>query len=107
MRHKMPIARIHHDIGFPANAIRGACLLILGSKLRRQTAQRTLVSWLLEATMTIETTLTEFVATDAKSFISALGFTTVHLLGCSLGGMVAELLAAEHPKLWGQAFEAR
>jgi hypothetical protein len=25
MRHKMPIARIHHDIGFAASAIRGAC----------------------------------------------------------------------------------
>jgi pimeloyl-ACP methyl ester carboxylesterase len=38
-------------------------------------------------------------AIDAKSFISALGFATVDLLGYSLGGMVAQILAAEHPKL--------
>ena len=38
-------------------------------------------------------------AGDAASFISALGFTTVDLLGYSLGGMIAQILAAEHPKL--------
>lgn len=38
-------------------------------------------------------------AVDAASFISALGFTTVDLLGYSLGGMIAQILAAEHPKL--------
>jgi pimeloyl-ACP methyl ester carboxylesterase len=38
-------------------------------------------------------------ASDAKAFISALGFTTVDLLGFSLGGMIAQALAAEHPKL--------
>ena len=38
-------------------------------------------------------------AADAESFISALGFTTVDLLGYSLGGMIAQVLAAEHPKL--------
>jgi pimeloyl-ACP methyl ester carboxylesterase len=38
-------------------------------------------------------------ATDAKSFVLALGFATIDLLGFSLGGMVAQLLAAEHPKL--------
>ena len=38
-------------------------------------------------------------AADAGSFISALGFTTVDLLGYSLGGMIAQILAAEHPKL--------
>jgi len=38
-------------------------------------------------------------AVDAGSFISALGFTTVDLLGYSLGGMIAQILAAEHPKL--------
>jgi pimeloyl-ACP methyl ester carboxylesterase len=38
-------------------------------------------------------------AADAESFISALGFTRVDLLGYSLGGMVAQILAAEHPKL--------
>jgi pimeloyl-ACP methyl ester carboxylesterase len=46
-------------------------------------------------------------ASDAKSFISALGFATVDLLGCSLGGMVAQLLAAEHPKLRRQALAVR
>jgi pimeloyl-ACP methyl ester carboxylesterase len=38
-------------------------------------------------------------ATDAERFIAALGFPTVDLLGFSLGGMVAQTLAAEHPKL--------
>lgn len=38
-------------------------------------------------------------ASDAKAFISALGFTTVDLLGFSLGGMIAQVLASEHPKL--------
>lgn len=38
-------------------------------------------------------------ATDAESFISALGLTTVDLLGYSLGGMIAQLLASQHPKL--------
>jgi pimeloyl-ACP methyl ester carboxylesterase len=37
-------------------------------------------------------------AIDAKSFISALGFGVVDLLGYSLGGMVAQVLAADHPK---------
>jgi len=38
-------------------------------------------------------------AADAESFISALGFATVNLLGFSIGGMIAQVLAAEHPKL--------
>jgi pimeloyl-ACP methyl ester carboxylesterase len=38
-------------------------------------------------------------AADAKSFISALGFIRVDLLGYSLGGMVAQVLAANHPDL--------
>jgi pimeloyl-ACP methyl ester carboxylesterase len=38
-------------------------------------------------------------AADAESFISALGFTKVDLLGYSLGGMIAQVLAAERPKL--------
>jgi pimeloyl-ACP methyl ester carboxylesterase len=38
-------------------------------------------------------------AADAERFIAALGFTTVDLLGFSLGGMVAQTLAVEHPKL--------
>jgi pimeloyl-ACP methyl ester carboxylesterase len=32
-------------------------------------------------------------------FISALGFARIDLLGFSLGGMIAQLLAAEHPAL--------
>jgi pimeloyl-ACP methyl ester carboxylesterase len=35
----------------------------------------------------------------AESFISALGLTMVDLLGFSLGGMVAQVLAAHHPGL--------
>ena len=38
-------------------------------------------------------------AADAESFILALGFTNVDLLGYSLGGMLAQILAAERPKL--------
>ena len=38
-------------------------------------------------------------AADAQSFISALGFTKIDLLGYSLGGMVAQILAAEHRAL--------
>ena len=39
-------------------------------------------------------------AADAEIFISALGFTKVDLLGYSLGGMIAQIMAAEHPKLF-------
>jgi len=38
-------------------------------------------------------------AIDAQDFISALGFEKVDLLGYSLGGMVAQQLAADHPDL--------
>jgi len=38
-------------------------------------------------------------AEDARGFISALGFTTLDLLGYSLGGFVAQQLAAAHPAL--------
>jgi pimeloyl-ACP methyl ester carboxylesterase len=38
-------------------------------------------------------------AADAASFISALGFSIVDLLGYSLGGMIAQILAAEHSNL--------
>ena len=38
-------------------------------------------------------------AGDAKSFISALGLAKVDLLGYSLGGMIAQVLAANHPNL--------
>ena len=38
-------------------------------------------------------------ATDANAFISTLGFVRIDLLGFSLGGMIAQLLAAEHPTL--------
>jgi pimeloyl-ACP methyl ester carboxylesterase len=38
-------------------------------------------------------------AADGESFILTRGFTTVDLLGFSIGGMVAQGLAAEHPKL--------
>lgn len=38
-------------------------------------------------------------AVDALAFINALGFEQVDLLGYSLGGMVAQALAAQHPAL--------
>jgi len=38
-------------------------------------------------------------AADAKAFISALGLKSVDLLGYSLGGMVAQVLAADYPDL--------
>jgi pimeloyl-ACP methyl ester carboxylesterase len=38
-------------------------------------------------------------AADAGQFISALGFTRVDLLGYSLGGFIAQLLAAHSPSL--------
>jgi pimeloyl-ACP methyl ester carboxylesterase len=38
-------------------------------------------------------------AIDAKNFISGLGLATVDLLGYSLGGMIAQIMAAEHSKL--------
>jgi pimeloyl-ACP methyl ester carboxylesterase len=41
----------------------------------------------------------EQMATDAALFISAIGLTEVDLLGFSLGGMVAQKLAAENPSL--------
>jgi pimeloyl-ACP methyl ester carboxylesterase len=41
----------------------------------------------------------EQMATDAAAFINALEFEQVDLLGYSLGGMVAQVLAARHPAL--------
>ncbi len=38
-------------------------------------------------------------ARDAVSFIRALGFDHVDLLGFSMGGFVAQVIAAEHPEL--------
>jgi pimeloyl-ACP methyl ester carboxylesterase len=38
-------------------------------------------------------------ARDAVSFIRALGFDRVDLLGFSMGGMVAQVIAADHPAL--------
>jgi pimeloyl-ACP methyl ester carboxylesterase len=41
----------------------------------------------------------EAMATDAVAFIRALGLETVDLLGFSMGGMIAQLIAADHPQL--------
>jgi pimeloyl-ACP methyl ester carboxylesterase len=41
----------------------------------------------------------EAMADDAHTFITALGFGTVDLLGFSLGGMVAQALVLKHPQL--------
>jgi pimeloyl-ACP methyl ester carboxylesterase len=41
----------------------------------------------------------EQMAADAVAFVSALGFQQVDLLGYSLGGMVAQVLAAKNPAL--------
>ncbi len=38
-------------------------------------------------------------ADDAVAFIKALGFTKVDLLGFSLGGFVAQVIAQQHPSL--------
>src|SRR5205814_8186471 len=41
----------------------------------------------------------EEMARDAVTFIRALGLTQVDLLGFSMGGMIAQLLAADQPQL--------
>lgn len=41
----------------------------------------------------------EQMSTDALAFIKALGFKKVDLLGYSLGGMIAQYLAAQNPEL--------
>ena len=41
----------------------------------------------------------EAMAQDAVAFIEALGFEQVDLLGFSMGGMIAQVIAAEHPQL--------
>lgn len=41
----------------------------------------------------------ESMADDAYTFITALGFSTVDLLGFSLGGMIAQALVIKHPDL--------
>src|SRR5207248_9626844 len=41
----------------------------------------------------------EAMATDAVAFIEALGFAQVDLLGFSMGGMIAQVIAAENPHL--------
>src|SRR5205807_7631328 len=38
-------------------------------------------------------------ATDAVAFIRALGLTTIDLLGFSLGGFIAQVIAQKHPDL--------
>jgi len=38
-------------------------------------------------------------ATDAEHFISALGLKKVDLLGYSLGGFIAQKMAADYPEL--------
>lgn len=37
-------------------------------------------------------------ADDAKRLIDILGFDSVHILGASMGGMIAQILAAKHPE---------
>lgn len=37
-------------------------------------------------------------ADDASHLITALGFDSVHVMGASMGGMIAQILAAEHPE---------
>ena len=41
----------------------------------------------------------ELMAADAESFVQGLGLPKVDLLGFSLGGMLAQVLAAQHPGL--------
>ena len=41
----------------------------------------------------------EDMARDAVAFIRALGFDQVDLFGFSMGGMIAQLIAADHPRL--------
>ena len=41
----------------------------------------------------------EQMSTDALAFINVLGFQQIDLLGYSLGGMIAQILAAQHPAL--------
>jgi pimeloyl-ACP methyl ester carboxylesterase len=41
----------------------------------------------------------EAMAHDAVAFIRAVGFEQVDLLGFSMGGMIAQLIAADHPQL--------
>ncbi|MES2298267.1 MAG: alpha/beta hydrolase [Pseudomonadota bacterium] len=54
---------------------------------------KTLLRWPLKSAYTLDD-----MAEDARGVLSALGVAKAHVVGASMGGMVAQLLAARHPQ---------